>query len=299
MRCESVVSFDPSSMTNMILSSWFTWLLTAVGAASVVPLAFVIVRQVGRRSPAQARRREPALADNAPSRALVDAAGRNFGRRLRDHRERHQIPLDAIASATKIKPSVFAELERGEVSTWPSGIFRRAFVREYATAVGLAPESLVNEFIRLFPERDSADRAASSASASHLRLTLEVDRRELSGPVVIRAAAALVEVGLIVAGAALTARIEAMSFWSACAAIALVYYSLTMVWIGCSPAAWYLRGGVRALWRRRRPVRTSVSSATREQIIYLVPRLKERRHEPVPEEPADTGSTPPLRAASG
>src|SRR3954463_12800686 len=112
-------------MTNMILSTWFAWLLTAVGTASLVPLAFVILRQAGRRNTAQARRREPALADNALSRALVDAAKRNFGRRLRDHRERHQITLDAIATATKIKPSVLAELERGEVSTWPSGIFRR------------------------------------------------------------------------------------------------------------------------------------------------------------------------------
>ena len=67
-----------------------------------------------------------------------------------------------------------------------------------------------------------------------LRLTLEVDRRELMAAVVIRRPR-LVEVGLIVAGAALTARIEAMSFWSACAAIALVYYSLAMVWIGASP----------------------------------------------------------------
>ena len=79
MRCESVVSFDPSPVTNMILFTWFTWLLMAGGAVSLVRLAFVIVRQVGRRNPAQSRRREPALADNAPSRALLDAAGRNFG----------------------------------------------------------------------------------------------------------------------------------------------------------------------------------------------------------------------------
>jgi transcriptional regulator with XRE-family HTH domain len=299
VRCERVVSFDPSPMTNMILFTWFTWLLTAGGAVSLVRLGFVIVRQLGRRNSAQSRRREPALADNAASRASIDAAGRNFGRRLRDHRERHQITLDTIATATKIKPSVLAELERGEVSTWPSGIFRRAFVREYATAVGLAPEPLVNEFVRLFPERDTADRAASSVPASDLRLTLEVDRRELMAARVTRAAAALAEVGLIVAVAGLTAWIEAASFSSACAAIALVYYALATAWIGSSPAAWYLQGGLRVLWRRRRPARTSVSSDTREQIIYLVPRLKERPHEPVQEDPAGTASTPPLRAASG
>jgi transcriptional regulator with XRE-family HTH domain len=247
--------------------------------------------------PEQSRRRERALADSAPSRAVVDAAGRNFGRRLRDHRERHQITLDTIASATKIKPSVLAELERGEVSTWPSGIFRRALVRGYATAVGLPPESLVNEFVRLFPERDAADRAASAMPTSDLRLTLEVDRRELMVATAIRAAAALADVGLIVAVAGFTAWIEAASFWSACAAIALVYYALATACIGRSPASWYLQGGLRAPWRRRRAGRTSVSSDTREQ-IYLVPRLKERPREPVQEDPAGPASTPPLRAAS-
>jgi transcriptional regulator with XRE-family HTH domain len=283
----------------MILLTWFTWLLAAGGAVSLVRLALVIVRRVSRRNRAQSRRPEPVPADNAPSRALVDANRRNFGRRLRDHRERHQITLDTIATATKIKPSVLAELERGEVSTWPSGIFRRAFVREYATAVGLETESLVNEFVRLFPERDSADRAASSLPASDLRLTLEVDRRELMAARVIRSAVALAEVGLIVAVAGLTAWIEATGFWSACAAIALVYYALATAWIGRSPAAWCLQGGLRALWRGRRPDLPSVSSDTREQIIYLVPRLKEQPQEPVQEDPADTASTPPLRAASG
>jgi transcriptional regulator with XRE-family HTH domain len=278
----------------MILFTWFTWLLTAGGALSLVRLAFVIVRQAGRRNPAQSRHREPAL-----SRALADKARRTFGRRLRDHRERHQITLDTIATATKIKPSVLAELERGEVSTWPSGIFRRAFVREYATAVGLAPESLVHEFVRLFPERDTADCAASSVPASDLRLTFEVDRRELMAATVIRATAALAEVGFIVAVAGLTAWIEATSFWSACAAIALVYYALATAWIGRSPAAWYLQGGLRGPWRRRRPGRTSVASDTREQIIYLVPHLNERPHEAVQEDPAGTESTPPLRAVSG
>ena len=60
---------------------------------------------------------------------MVSAAQRNFGRRLRDQRERAQIALSEIAEATKIKRSLLEELERGEVSAWPGGIFRRAFVR--------------------------------------------------------------------------------------------------------------------------------------------------------------------------
>ena len=152
----------------------------------------------------------------------MSAARRSFGRRLRDHRERHQITLGAIATATKIKPSVLEELERGDVSTWPSGIFRRAFVREYATAIGLAPESLVEEFVQLFPEPDSVDSVAAATPTSDLRLTLVVDPRQLMAATLTRAIAALVETGLIVAVAELTAWSSATSFWSACAAIALV-----------------------------------------------------------------------------
>ena len=52
-----------------------------------------------------------------------------FGRRLRDQRERHGVALESIAATTKINASLFAALERGDLSAWPSGIFRRAFVR--------------------------------------------------------------------------------------------------------------------------------------------------------------------------
>src|SRR5262245_37533602 len=76
----------------------------------------------------------------------------DFGARLRQHREKHEIALATIAEQTKIKLSLLEELEREDISHWPTGIFRRAFVRAYAAAVGIDQETAVREFLERFPE---------------------------------------------------------------------------------------------------------------------------------------------------
>jgi transcriptional regulator with XRE-family HTH domain len=82
-----------------------------------------------------------------------------LGARLRLQRERQQISLAAIAEQTKIKASLLEELERDDASHWPSGIFRRAFVRAYAQAIGLDADSVVREFTERHPdpEEDFSD----------------------------------------------------------------------------------------------------------------------------------------------
>jgi transcriptional regulator with XRE-family HTH domain len=76
----------------------------------------------------------------------------SFGARLRRRREEQGVDLATIAEQTKIKLSLFEALERDDVSLWPSGIFRRAFVRAYAHAIGLDPDVVVREFLELYPE---------------------------------------------------------------------------------------------------------------------------------------------------
>jgi transcriptional regulator with XRE-family HTH domain len=76
----------------------------------------------------------------------------SFGARLRERREQQQISLSTIAEQTKIKQSLLEALERDDVSHWPSGIFRRAFVRAYAHAIGLEPDVVVREFLELYPD---------------------------------------------------------------------------------------------------------------------------------------------------
>ena len=101
----------------------------------------------------------------------------SFCKRLKFAREASGLTLEAISEASKIQVSLLTSLERGDLSRWPTGIFRRAFIREYATAIGLPSDQIVNEFTRLFPEDGSAPVAQGSRllpdSFEDLRLTLD------------------------------------------------------------------------------------------------------------------------------
>jgi Helix-turn-helix domain len=110
---------------------------------------------------------------------LPEAEG-GFGRWLRHERERRRISIVSIAESTKILGALFEGLENEDLSRWPPGLYRRAFVRAYANAIGLDPDDVVSEFLIRFPEpgaQPTADRRARAAELPVLRLTL-VDSRE-------------------------------------------------------------------------------------------------------------------------
>src|ERR687888_1765393 len=75
----------------------------------------------------------------------------DFGRKLREARERRGISLRQIAEATKISVGQLEALERNDISRLPGGIFSRAFVRSYAAEIGVDPEQTVREFLAQFP----------------------------------------------------------------------------------------------------------------------------------------------------
>jgi cytoskeletal protein RodZ len=85
-----------------------------------------------------------------------------LGGRLRYERERRQIHLRSIAESTKIGVTLLEGLERDDVSRWPSGIFRKSFIRSYATAIGLDPESIVREFVECYPDPLEVETAATN-----------------------------------------------------------------------------------------------------------------------------------------
>jgi len=66
-------------------------------------------------------------------------------------REERGVTLRQIADATKISVSALEALERNDIARLPGGIFSRAFVRSYATQVGLDPEQTVRDFLVQFP----------------------------------------------------------------------------------------------------------------------------------------------------
>lgn len=110
-----------------------------------------------------------------------------FVGRLRRHRERNQISLDDIASDTRIKRELLDAFERNDLSEWPRGLYARAWIRGYASSIGIDAIDTVDEFCRLFPQGDRRARptiteiAAIVASPSEYRDEFQgiaaVDRR--------------------------------------------------------------------------------------------------------------------------
>lgn len=121
----------------------------------------------------------------------------SLGARLRQRREEREVPLDTIADETKIKRSLLEALERDDVSRWPAGIFRRAYVRAYADAIGLDPDGVMREFLEVHPDPvevvetlSARASAAPTSSGPPTRLRYLVDSaigslsRRRNGPAV-------------------------------------------------------------------------------------------------------------------
>ena len=119
-----------------------------------------------------------------------------FGSRLRTQRERRGVTLESIADSTKIKRSLLEALERGDASQWPRGLFRRAYIRDYACAIGLPAEPLVAEFVRLFPD-DGSPVSDDNFEAAHepMRLAFAIEPDTRVRRLAAQAASAAAELG--------------------------------------------------------------------------------------------------------
>lgn len=92
---------------------------------------------------------DPARITIAPG-ETVDRA--EFAEFLRKTREQRQITLDQISGETKIASRHLAALERGDVRTWPGGMYRRAMMRAYAESIGLDKDYALEQFDRAFEQ---------------------------------------------------------------------------------------------------------------------------------------------------
>jgi cytoskeletal protein RodZ len=88
----------------------------------------------------------------------------DLGAKLRQARERRGVSLRQVAAATKISVVVLEALERNDASRLPGGIFSRAFVRSYASEVGLDPDEAWREFATQFPGQQPAPSIAPVAA---------------------------------------------------------------------------------------------------------------------------------------
>jgi transcriptional regulator with XRE-family HTH domain len=171
----------------------------------------------------------------------------DFGAWLRDARESAGISLEQIAASTKVGHSLLVALERNDVSRWPAGIFRRAFVRSYADMVGLDPDVAVAAFLRAFPDSPEADspfarttaiRRATCRRESSLRLTLapEVLRWQST---LARLGAAATDLMAPITLALPSGLLGGQSlFWVVLAVVAVLYLVVGTLVLGTTPGLW-------------------------------------------------------------
>ncbi|MBH0229343.1 helix-turn-helix domain-containing protein [Halobacillus yeomjeoni] len=68
-----------------------------------------------------------------------------IGQRLKEARESKGLSLEEVQETTKIQKRYLQAIEKNEFSVLPGKFYTRAFIREYASAVGLDPEQVMEE----------------------------------------------------------------------------------------------------------------------------------------------------------
>ncbi|KRT93908.1 helix-turn-helix domain-containing protein [Bacillus glycinifermentans] len=75
-----------------------------------------------------------------------------LGNRLKEAREEKGMSLDDLQAATKIQKRYLTALEEGNYDVIPGKFYVRAFIKQYAEAVGLNSEELFEEFKKDIPD---------------------------------------------------------------------------------------------------------------------------------------------------
>ena len=177
-----------------------------------------------------------------------------FGPRLRRERERRQISLDELATATNVSADLWEAMERNDFTRWPSGIFARAFVRDYARVLGLDADAVVDEFCRHFaiadrrgsrlvqaqaellghpfePAPDPLPAGKERRSASRAAAPAPSPVRERYAP---RTIAAAIDTACVCSLALVASRVTGLGFWPAAGAAAITYQTAVTVAVGTS-----------------------------------------------------------------
>lgn len=85
-------------------------------------------------------------------------------------RERNNVSLKDIADRTRIPLRHLEELERGDVSNWPPGVYAKSWARDYADEAGLDQER-VAAFVAPVAEVDISTTDISKARTVSERFT--------------------------------------------------------------------------------------------------------------------------------
>ena len=168
-------------------------------------------------------------------------SAKQFGEILRRHREQRGISLKAVADETKIGAGFLTALERGDCAKWPGGIYSRAWIRAYATAIGLDPEDVGARFARCFatPQNANAETKATPAverSLKPLRMTLEPNPDERLRLVIRRVLLFAADLAMVLLTTTAVSALTVATFWNVFAIAAVVCHAVGLFGGGGSAA---------------------------------------------------------------
>lgn len=97
-----------------------------------------------------------------------------IGERLKEARETKGLSLDSLQEETKIQKRYLTAIEQGKFEVLPGTFYARAFIKEYALAVGLDPNSLLEE------HRDEIPSSQDGTSEQYTRIQRSRQRTQSS-----------------------------------------------------------------------------------------------------------------------
>lgn len=78
-----------------------------------------------------------------------------IGARLKEAREEKNLSLESLQETTKIQKRYLEAIEQGNFHILPGKFYARAFIKEYASAVGLDSEELLDEYKEEIPQTEA------------------------------------------------------------------------------------------------------------------------------------------------
>ena len=92
-----------------------------------------------------------------------------LGDRLKQARTAKGFTLDDLQSITKIQKRYLSGIENEDYSMMPGSFYVRAFIKQYAEAVGLDPDEMLSMYKNTSPEVSSEEEAGQRASSTLTR----------------------------------------------------------------------------------------------------------------------------------
>lgn len=111
--------------------------------------------------------------------------------RLRAARQRAGLTIADLSASTKIRAASLEAIERGDFACLPGDFYARAFLRTYASQVGLSPQAIISEYELEHPHAEPAELAEPDSPGSVRRATSQLLSAATSSGVVIALAVAL------------------------------------------------------------------------------------------------------------